>query len=288
MQMESSTSNKARTASSSPTHKTAKILRRWLTQTVTLPGWASRVDQITQKVTTSLAEAFYTRGGNRLTAMCPAGYISTVPRNQLIQQQPVNKNRDRQWGQKLVAMGFWMFVDATERKHLPLKWRAHFCWGLDRQNLLCWTKTTAKKKTSTNQFFHYRILKSDLFYVKHTRTRGGVKKKKWQGEIMSFVSDANQLYSRVFLDQKMVSRKKTFTRSKKTLKNADLHRKCTSLPHPRGFFSPHLASQKQYLNTFRVVSFASLTQACLNCRCESICGWCAWVFRDRRWSREEP
>lgn len=99
-------------ASFSLTHKTVRIAHPCLTQTVTLPGWISGVDQIKQKVTTSLAEAFHTRGENGLTATCPAGYVSTVPRNQLIQQWPVNKKL-RQRGKKLVAMGFgclWMLL----------------------------------------------------------------------------------------------------------------------------------------------------------------------------------
>lgn len=66
----------------------------------------------------------------------------------------------------------------------------------DGRHLLC-----QKKSPSTSRVFHFSVLKSDLFYVKQSdgREEGGL-----QGEIMSFVFDANQLHSGVFLDQVMV------------------------------------------------------------------------------------
>lgn len=142
-----------------------------MTQTVTLPGWISGVDQIKQKVTTSLAEAFHTRGENGLTATCPAGYVSTVPRNQLIQRWPVNKKL-RQRGKKLVAVGFgclWMLLresichSSEELIFAEVLTGRTYCAKQQQQQQL----QKNPPPSSPNQLFHYRILKSDVSYVKH-------------------------------------------------------------------------------------------------------------------------
>lgn len=148
-----------------------------MTQTVTLPGWISGVDQIKQKVTTSLAEAFHTREENGLTATCPAGYVSTVPRNQLIQRRPVNKKL-RQRGKKLVAMGFgclWMLLresichSSEELIFAEVLTGRTYCAKQQQQQQL----QKNPPPSSPNQLFHYRILKSDVSYVR----RWGEKKK---------------------------------------------------------------------------------------------------------------
>lgn len=94
--------------------------------------------------------------------------------------------------------------------------------------------------------------------------RWGEKKKELQGEIMSFVFDANQLYSRVFLDQKMVPRKEKVEESalcqdvslalRKLSKRrfASETHNITSSPWRHSFTR---GEEKQYLNTFGVASF---------------------------------
>lgn len=67
-----------------------------------------------------------------------------------------------------------------------------------------------KTSPSTNHLFHYRASKSaaDLCNVEG-------EKKPPQGETVSFVFDANQLHSRVFLDHEYLGKKKKKKKPKK-------------------------------------------------------------------------